>query len=102
MRILLQALVRLVDTNQLQQFPGTFIGLLLGFVGMQKNNFPDLISDGIDRVKTGHRVLKDNRNFIPPDLTHLPFRHLIDMMSIEIDIPANQPTRMSRQAHKAV
>ena len=49
-RILLQALCRLVDADQLQKLARTVIGFRLGFVRVQQNDLDDLIADGVHRI----------------------------------------------------
>ena len=58
MRVLLDALLRLVDTDQLQHFDRAGKRFLALAVRMQLNSLTELVADGKDRVQARHRILK--------------------------------------------
>ena len=70
--ILGHALFGVVDADQLQHvhrpFPGLFLRDLV-IVALQRLH--QLVADGVDRVKAGHRVLEDHGDILAPDVAHL-------------------------------
>src|SRR3712207_6716480 len=76
MRITLETLTSIRNTNKLQKLNSTFICLLLGVATMQTKSFAQLTTNGVNRVKRGHGVLEDHSNIVATNVLHLMLRHL--------------------------
>ena len=102
MRILLQALIRLIDADKLQKLPCPFLRLGLAFVRMVADRLHDLIAHRINRIQACHRILENNGYLISPDFTHFLVRHLINLMPVKHEASAHKLSRMGGKPHQAV
>ena len=102
MRILFETLLRLIDAYKCQKLDGTCPGFFLILVCVKFDYFFYLVSNCIDRVERCHWVLEDDRYFVSSYLTELSFSHVIDAMTVEVDRSADESSRISGEAHKAV
>ena len=101
-RVLLQAAVRLVDADQLQQLLSAGPGFLLGLFGVQQDDLDDLVADGVHRVQTRHRVLEDDGDLVAADLAELLLGHFVDLVAVEPHRAADQTAGVSGQAHDGI
>ena len=72
MRVLFHTFFHVVDTYFFQHLHGMFRGILftdLCIMCFQSLN--QLVSDGINRIQTGHRVLEDHCYFFSTEINHL-------------------------------
>ena len=60
MRILLETLFRLVDSNKLKKLLCPLVGLIFRFVGMKKDYLNNLVADSVNRVKARHGILEND------------------------------------------
>ncbi len=102
MGILLQPLFRLIDAHQLQQLPGTVVRLFLRLIGVQQNDFFDLVADGVHRVQTGHRILEDDGHLVAPDLPEFLLGHLVDLVAVKTNGATHQLAGIGIQTHDGV
>ena len=100
--VLLQAAVRLVDADQLQQLLSAGPGFLLGLFGVQQDDLDDLVADGVHRVQTRHRVLEDDGDLVAADLAELLLGHFVDLVAVEPHRAADQTAGVSGQAHDGI
>ena len=101
-RVLLQAAVRLVDADQLQQLPSAGPSFLLGLFGVQQDDLDDLVADGVHRVQARHRVLEDDGDLVAANFAELLLGHFVDLVAIEPHRAADQPAGVGGQAHDGV
>ena len=100
--VLLQALFRLVDANQLQQLLSACPCLLLVLIGVQADDLHDLVADGVHRVQAGHGVLEDDGDLVAADLAEVLLLHVLDLVAVEPHLAAHQLAGVSGQAHNGV
>ena len=60
MRVLLQHLLRITNPHFLQHQQRTLADIRLAPIIVGRKGFGNLGSDPVERIKTGHRVLKDD------------------------------------------
>ena len=60
MRVLLQHLLRITNPHFLQHLQRTLADIRLAPIIVGRKGFGNLGSDPVERIKTGHRVLKDD------------------------------------------
>ncbi len=90
MGVLLEPLVRIGDTHQLQHVLGLLQGLgpLHPLVGFE--DLGDLKADGVDRVERGHRFLEDHGDVLAPDLAHVSLGLLQEVLAFEDDLATDK------------
>lgn len=88
MRILLGALNRVGNFNQLEQVDRHFEGFLFRDFLMQGQTFTDLLADSHRRVKAGHRVLKDHADFFAADFLHFTVGQRNNIYAVQQDRPS--------------
>ena len=76
MRIFAHAPCRLRNADQCQHLDGTRLGGLLVEPLMHPQGLADLTADRQHRIEARHRLLKDHRNVVAADGTHLAFGEL--------------------------
>ena len=101
-RVLLQAAVRLVDADQLQQLPSAGPGFLLGLFGVQQDDLDDLVADGVHRVQARHGVLEDDGDLVAANFAELLLGHFVDLVAVEPHRAADQTSGVGGQAHDGV
>src|SRR6266851_2903641 len=62
MRVVVDAAVRVGNTDQPQCFNGSFASLTPAGTLMEPDGLPDLAADGEHRIERSHRFLKNHRN----------------------------------------
>ena len=72
-RVVLEALGRARDADQLQQLDATLTGGLLVHVHVPFERLGNLIADGQYRVERSHRILKDHGDPMAAHVAHLLF-----------------------------
>ena len=77
-RILIDALLGLGNTNEVQKLGGALERLLFGVTTVQTKALAHLLTDLIDRVQGGHRILEDHRDIVTANVLHLLLGHLED------------------------
>ncbi|MPN22722.1 hypothetical protein SDC9_170105 [bioreactor metagenome] len=82
-RVLLQALMRLIDADQLQHLKRAVSGLLPVAVGVKPDSLRQLVFHRVDGVQACHRVLENDRNLRAANLAHLLGRHLDNVLVLE-------------------
>ena len=82
--ILLHTLLHIIDSNQFHHFHGTFLGFFFAdFLIMGTKSFHKLISDGVNRIQTGHGILEDHSYFVSAERSHLFLGKRKDIFSLE-------------------
>ena len=84
-RILIDALLGLGNTNEVQKLGGALERLLLGVATVQTKALAHLLADLIDRVQGGHRILEDHADLSSPDTFHLMLVHGNNVFPVEKD-----------------
>ncbi len=88
-RIFAGPLCRLGDLNQPQHFHRLIVGGALREILMEPQRLGDLVADRQHRIERGHRLLKDHRDLVAADVSHLGFFELYQVLSIEGDRAAD-------------
>ena len=102
MGVLLQALFRLVDANQLQQLLSACPCLLLVLIGVQADDLHDLVADSVHGVQAGHGVLEDDGDLVAADLAKVLLLHVLDLMAVEPHITTHQLAGVSGKPHNGI
>lgn len=71
------------DTDEVEQFAGTFPGALPGHVLMRPYGLRDLVADPVHGGEGGQRVLEDHGDTAAPDAGQLPFPGSEQLLSVE-------------------
>ncbi len=88
MRITLDALLRLRDADKGEHLDGPGNGQFFAHsLVVSPNHFHHLILDGIDGIEGGHGILKNHRNFIPPEFGKLGLALFHQILAAEEDFP---------------
>ena len=95
-RILIDALLGLGNTNEVQKLGGTLERLLLGVAAVQTKTLAHLLADLIDRVQGGHRILEDHRDVVTANVLHLFLGHLEDRTTAIANVAALDLSRRHR------
>jgi hypothetical protein len=94
-----EALSRLVDAHQFQQFQGARGGRLAGDALVQGQHFLDLLGDVVQRVQRGHRLLEYHRDTIAADASQVLFVQFEQVMAGILDAAAGMAgQRVGQQA----
>ena len=101
-RILLEALLRLVHAHELEHLHGAGVGLLMVAVGVQQNGLAQLVADGVGGVEGGHRVLEDDGDALAAELAHLLFGKLHDVLTVKEDFAALDAAGLHQNAHDGI
>ena len=100
MRILIDALLGLGNTNEVQKLGGALERLLLGVATVQTKTLAHLLADLIDRVQGGHRILEDHRDVVTANVLHLFLGHLENRTTAIANVAALDLSRRHRdEAH---
>ena len=112
MRILLHALLRILDADLPEKFHGLVPCLLLRGLVVPDHTFHDLLSDLHRRIETRHRVLEDHRNPLSVDVASDPLLVLLQdvhrllrpvrVVVGELDRPAVHPRVVRKDAHRGL
>ena len=86
MRIARQALFGITDANLGQKFNHADTRCRVVEVLMQLYDFAHLLFDGVQGIERRHRLLEDDRYFLPADAAHIVFSCLDDIHAIEHDL----------------
>ena len=99
-RILIDALLGLGDTHEVQKLGGTLERLLLGVATVQTKTLAHLLADLIDRIQGGHRILEDHRDIVAANVLHLFLGHFEDGAAAIANVTALDLSRRHRdEAH---
>ena len=99
-RIVVDALLRRRDPDELQHLDRPRHGVLLAEPLMQLHRLGDLIADGEDRVQRRHGLLEDHRDVVAADLLELPLLEHGEITALEEDARAfRDPAGPVDQAH---
>ena len=101
-RILLHAALRLVDVDEAEHLDRAVPGLLAVAVGVEHDGLHELVTDGVGRVQAGHRVLKDDGNFVAADGLHDLFARADELLPVELDGAADDLAGRRQNLHDAV
>jgi peptide/nickel transport system permease protein len=85
MRVFLETLGGIWDTDHIQQFQRLLRRCMSACFAVLFQNLGDLSLNGQDRVECCHRVLKDHRDFIPSNLADGLFAEGKQILSLEDD-----------------
>ena len=88
-RILLHALLGLVDVNEAKHLDRPVIGFLLVAVGVQGDGLHELVAYGVGGVQRSHRVLEDYRDLVASDILHDLFACADELLPVELYRPAD-------------
>ena len=95
-RILIDALLGLGDTHEVQKLGSALERLLLGVAAVQTKALAHLLADLIDRVQGGHRILEDHRDVVTANVLHLFLGHLEDRTAAIANVAALNLSRRHR------
>ncbi|CCZ36011.1 putative peptide transport system ATP-binding protein [Firmicutes bacterium CAG:646] len=84
-RILFCHCFRIRNTNVAKHLHHFLFRLFLTHLLMNSERLAQLSLDCKNRVQTGHRLLKDNRNIISTNLTHIFQRYVCQILSVKSD-----------------
>src|SRR5713101_6923457 len=100
-RVVLGASFRICNTHQVEHFDGAFPGLVfIELFAVPLDRFSNLVTYGEHRIKRGHRVLENHRDFAAAQIGHLVLVLLQDIFTVEVDLAANDLARwVGYQAH---
>ena len=96
-RILLEAALRIGNAHQLHELDGTRLRLLLRHAEMDEERLHDLEADRQHRVERCHRLLEDHRDVASPDLAHLVFAEIEQVLPPEQDAARDHSSRRPRK-----
>ena len=92
MGITVVPLLGLGNLNLAEGLQSPRLRLLMRTGGVQSDCLFNLSADLHYRVKAGHRLLEDHRQFRTPQLSQLPFRQTGELKPIQQDRSAGNPT----------
>ena len=103
MRILIHALLGVIDAYELEHLNGTRSGLFLRIIlVVAGKGFHQLVSDGIHRVEACHRILEDHACLVSPEVPHLLFGIGQEIITVKGDRPAHYLARALEKSHDGV
>ena len=85
----------------IDHFEGALIGGLFADALVDHRHFHQLLADLHRRVKRGHRLLVDHRDFIAANIAQLVSAHLAQIAAFELDRAANDFTVFTQILHDA-
>src|SRR5690606_38330842 len=79
------------NADPLQHFDAALARFLFSRIGMQPDHLRNLIANGVHQTERGHRLLKDHRNLIPPNLADefsfwIEFRQVDDLICLTVPL----------------
>ncbi|RMS50537.1 hypothetical protein ALP65_04624 [Pseudomonas aeruginosa] len=80
-----QALGRLGDADQLEQFENSRAGLGATQALVQGEDLGELLLDGMQRIERGHGFLEDHGDAVAADPAQAPFRELEQILALVVD-----------------
>ena len=92
-RVLLHALLGLVEAHEREHLNRTIPRLLLVAVGVEHDGLHDLVADRIGGVEGGHRVLEDDGDAVAADILHDLLARTHELLSVEFDRTADDLAR---------
>ena len=95
-RVLVDALLGLGNTHEIQKLGGALKRLLLGVATVQTKALAHLLADLVDRVEGGHRILEDHRDIVTANVLHLFLGHLKDGAAAIANVAALDLSRRHR------
>ena len=99
-RVLVDTLLGLGNANEVQKLGGALERLLLGIATVQAKTLAHLLTDLIDRVKGGHRILEDHRDIVTANVLHLFLSHFEDRTTAIANVATLNLSRRHRdKAH---
>ena len=91
------------DPDLGEHVEGDLPGLGGGLVLVEDDRLGDLVSDRVDRVQRRHGLLEDHGDVVAADLAQLGLGDLREVLALEQDLAARDPTRgLGDQAHDRV
>ena len=99
MRVNIQTRCRIGNTDQIQQVNRPLTASALITALMHLNRFHDLETNGVARVKAGHRVLKDHRHFGTHQVAALFFRDTLQILAVKLQLFCHHAARIINQPH---
>src|SRR5215213_6831305 len=100
MRIFMRAAFRLGDADEAQHLDRLRPRLPGGHFPVQAEHFGDLVADPHHRIERGHRLLKDHRDPISPDLAHFGLGEAEQIGAFQRHRAADHPAgRVRHQPH---
>ena len=88
MRVIPEDFRRTRNLDAVEHFKRGIVHLRTVHIRMKTQGFLNLFFDGIHRVKRGHRLLKNNRDLISTDLTHIFYRYVCKIFTVKNDLAA--------------
>ena len=88
MRILVDALLGLRNTDQIEQLGCALERLLLGVAAVKAKALAHLLADLINRVQRGHGILEDHRDVVTANMLHLLLGHIEERVTAIQDAAA--------------
>ena len=84
-RVLLHALLGLVDAHEAQHLDRAVPRLLLVAVGVQGDGLDELVADGVGGVQRGHRVLEDDADLVAAHVAHGLLARADQLLAVKLD-----------------
>ena len=101
-RILLHALLGVVDAHEAQHLDGAVPRLPLVAVGVERDGLDELMPDGIGGVQRGHRILEDDRDLVAAHIAHDLLARADELLAVELDGAGDNLTRGCEDLHDGV
>ena len=101
-RVLLHALLGVVDADEAQHLDRTVPCLPLVAVGVERDGLDELVPDGVGGVQRGHRVLEDDRDLVAAHIAHDLLARTHELLPVELDGTGDDLTCGGEDLHDGV
>ncbi|MNI56483.1 hypothetical protein D3C73_1114900 [compost metagenome] len=99
-RVLLGNFFRTGDADLTQHFDGPFVRFFFAELQMVAGRFGNLPANLEYRIQRGHRLLKNHRNPVAPDIADLLHGHLQHILAFKADMAGSDPADpLGQQLH---